>query len=161
MANAKASSEAASAGSSMIVCSMEGSNGGPIETACSLVGRFQYHFGRVEQKIDQAVIKLDDRVCHLGSGPRLARCAGLDSTSRLCGKEEGACRGAGSACAREVNPMSEISFRKMQRGLRAALPAIRAPCIGSCRISLYWCWQFRAWPRRTFRTSLSLDTGNF
>ena len=32
----------------------------PLETACSLVGRFQYHFGRVEQKIDQAVIKLLD-----------------------------------------------------------------------------------------------------
>src|SRR5215813_5009284 len=30
----------------------------PLEAACSLVGRFQYHFGRVEQKIDQAVIKL-------------------------------------------------------------------------------------------------------
>jgi hypothetical protein len=32
----------------------------PLETACSLVGRFQYHFSRVEQKIDQAVIKLLD-----------------------------------------------------------------------------------------------------
>jgi hypothetical protein len=32
----------------------------PLEAACSLVGRFQYHFGRVEQKIDQAVIKLLD-----------------------------------------------------------------------------------------------------
>src|SRR5215813_8080830 len=32
----------------------------PLEEACSLVGRFQYHFGRVEQKIDQAVIKLLD-----------------------------------------------------------------------------------------------------
>src|SRR5262245_62092914 len=32
----------------------------PLETACSLVGRFQYHFARVEQKIDQAVIKLLD-----------------------------------------------------------------------------------------------------
>jgi hypothetical protein len=32
----------------------------PLETACFLVGRFQYHFGRVEQKIDQAVIKLLD-----------------------------------------------------------------------------------------------------
>jgi hypothetical protein len=32
----------------------------PLEDACSLVGRFQYHFGRVEQKIDQAVIKLLD-----------------------------------------------------------------------------------------------------
>jgi len=32
----------------------------PLETACSLVGRFQYHFGRVEQKINQAVIKLLD-----------------------------------------------------------------------------------------------------
>ena len=31
-----------------------------LEAACSLVGRFQYHFGRVEQKIDQAVIKLLD-----------------------------------------------------------------------------------------------------
>jgi hypothetical protein len=26
--------------------------------ACALVGRFQYHFARVEQKVDQAVIKL-------------------------------------------------------------------------------------------------------
>src|SRR5262249_26977731 len=32
----------------------------PLERACSLVGRFQYHFARVEQKIDQAVIKLLD-----------------------------------------------------------------------------------------------------
>src|SRR5262245_42037901 len=32
----------------------------PLEVACSLVGRFQYHFGRIEQKIDQAVIKLLD-----------------------------------------------------------------------------------------------------
>ena len=31
-----------------------------LEAACSLVGRFQYHFGRVEQKIDHAVIKLLD-----------------------------------------------------------------------------------------------------
>src|SRR5215475_9954852 len=31
-----------------------------LEEACSLVGRFQYHFGRVEQKIDHAVIKLLD-----------------------------------------------------------------------------------------------------
>ena len=31
-----------------------------LEEACSLVDRFQYHFGRVEQKIDQAVIKLLD-----------------------------------------------------------------------------------------------------
>ena len=30
----------------------------PLETAWSLVGRFMYHFGLVEQKIDQAVIKL-------------------------------------------------------------------------------------------------------
>jgi hypothetical protein len=28
--------------------------------ACTLVGRFQYHFARVEQKVDQAVIKLLD-----------------------------------------------------------------------------------------------------
>jgi hypothetical protein len=26
---------------------------GSLEAACALVGRFQYHFGRVEQKIDQ------------------------------------------------------------------------------------------------------------
>jgi hypothetical protein len=32
----------------------------PLEAACSLVGRFQYHFGRIEQNIDQAVIKLLD-----------------------------------------------------------------------------------------------------
>jgi transposase InsO family protein len=31
-----------------------------LEKACSLVGRFQYHFGRLEQKIDQALIKLLD-----------------------------------------------------------------------------------------------------
>jgi hypothetical protein len=30
----------------------------PLERACALVGRFMYHFGRVEQKIDQAAIKL-------------------------------------------------------------------------------------------------------
>jgi hypothetical protein len=32
----------------------------PLERACSLVGRFLYHFSRVEQKIDQAIIKLLD-----------------------------------------------------------------------------------------------------
>lgn len=32
----------------------------PLERACALVGRFQYHFASVEQKIDQAVIKLLD-----------------------------------------------------------------------------------------------------
>ena len=32
----------------------------PLEVACSLVGRFQYQFGRIEQKIDHAVIKLLD-----------------------------------------------------------------------------------------------------
>jgi hypothetical protein len=32
----------------------------PLERACLLVGRFLYHFARVEQKIDQAVIKLLD-----------------------------------------------------------------------------------------------------
>jgi hypothetical protein len=31
-----------------------------LERACALVGRFQYHFGRVEQKINEAVIKLLD-----------------------------------------------------------------------------------------------------
>jgi hypothetical protein len=36
----------------------------PLEAACALVGRFQYHFGRVEQKIDQAVIKLLERFRH-------------------------------------------------------------------------------------------------
>jgi hypothetical protein len=30
----------------------------PLEAACSLVGLFLYHFARVEQKIDRAVIKL-------------------------------------------------------------------------------------------------------
>lgn len=30
----------------------------PLERPCYLVGRFLYHFGRVEQKIDQAIIKL-------------------------------------------------------------------------------------------------------
>jgi hypothetical protein len=30
----------------------------PVEQACLLVGRFLYHFARVEQKIDQAVIKV-------------------------------------------------------------------------------------------------------
>jgi hypothetical protein len=36
----------------------------PLERACRLVGRFQYHFARIEQKIDRGVIKLlalDDR----------------------------------------------------------------------------------------------------
>jgi hypothetical protein len=32
----------------------------PLERACLLVGQFLYHFARVEQKIDQAVIKLLD-----------------------------------------------------------------------------------------------------
>ena len=27
-----------------------------LERACRLVGRFQYHFARIEQKIDQGVI---------------------------------------------------------------------------------------------------------
>ena len=42
-----------------------------MEAACSLVGRFQYHFGRVEQKIDQAVIKLlnlDDKAGPIVTG---------------------------------------------------------------------------------------------
>jgi hypothetical protein len=30
----------------------------PLEGACRLVGRFQYHFARIEQKIDRGVIKL-------------------------------------------------------------------------------------------------------
>jgi hypothetical protein len=30
----------------------------PLARACALVGRFLYHFGRVERKIDEAVIKL-------------------------------------------------------------------------------------------------------
>src|SRR5262249_2046841 len=34
----------------------------PLDQACSLVGRFFYSFARVEQKIDQAVIKLSDLV---------------------------------------------------------------------------------------------------
>jgi hypothetical protein len=43
----------------------------PLEKACSLVGRFQYHFGRLEQKIDQAVIKLldlDERTAQIVTG---------------------------------------------------------------------------------------------
>jgi hypothetical protein len=32
----------------------------PLDQACRLVGRFFYYFARVEQKIDQAVIKLSD-----------------------------------------------------------------------------------------------------
>jgi hypothetical protein len=32
----------------------------PLAHACELVGRFLYHFGRVERKIDEAVIKLLD-----------------------------------------------------------------------------------------------------
>jgi hypothetical protein len=32
----------------------------PLDRACALVGRFLYHFGRVEQKVDQAIIKLLD-----------------------------------------------------------------------------------------------------
>ena len=32
----------------------------PLDQACSLVGRFFYHFALVEQKVDQAVIKLSD-----------------------------------------------------------------------------------------------------
>src|SRR5262252_5982595 len=47
---------------------------------------------------------------------RLSRDRGSGRESRLelpedrCGKEEGACRGAGSACAREVSPMTEIKL---------------------------------------------------
>ena len=32
----------------------------PLQQACLLVGRFQYHFARIEQKIDRGVIKLLD-----------------------------------------------------------------------------------------------------
>jgi hypothetical protein len=32
----------------------------PLARACELVGRFLYHFGRVDRKIDEAVIKLLD-----------------------------------------------------------------------------------------------------
>jgi hypothetical protein len=32
----------------------------PLQQACRLVGQFQYHFARIEQKIDQGVIKLLD-----------------------------------------------------------------------------------------------------
>jgi hypothetical protein len=42
-----------------------------LEKACSLVGRFQYHFGRLEQKIDQAVIgllDLDERTARIVTG---------------------------------------------------------------------------------------------
>src|SRR5215831_9337057 len=52
---------------------------------------------------------------------RLSRDRGSGGESPLelpedrCGKEEGACRGAGSACAREVNPMSESSIALMLR----------------------------------------------
>jgi hypothetical protein len=35
-------------------------NPDPLARACELVGRFLYHFGRVERKIDEAVIKLLD-----------------------------------------------------------------------------------------------------
>jgi hypothetical protein len=39
--------------------------------ACALVGRFQYHFARVEQKVDQAVSKLldlDDKAASIVTG---------------------------------------------------------------------------------------------
>jgi hypothetical protein len=52
----------------------------PLEVACSLVGRFQYHFGRVEQKIDQAVIKLldlDDKAGPIVTG-------GIDFAKSAC-----------------------------------------------------------------------------
>src|SRR5215813_2932027 len=49
---------------------------------------------------------------HPAHSRRRDRGSGRESRLELpedrCGKEEGACRGAGSACAREVNPMSEI-----------------------------------------------------
>jgi hypothetical protein len=44
---------------------------GPLEHACYLVGRFLYHFSRVEQKIDQAIIKLlaiDEKVAPAVTG---------------------------------------------------------------------------------------------
>jgi hypothetical protein len=40
----------------------------PMDRAYSLVGRFLYHYGRIEQKIDQAIIKLlelDEKVALL------------------------------------------------------------------------------------------------
>jgi ribosomal protein S10 len=43
----------------------------PLERACALVGRFLHHFARVEQKIDQAIIKLlelDERVGSIVTG---------------------------------------------------------------------------------------------
>ena len=43
----------------------------PLERACSLIGRFLYHYSRVEQKIDQAVIKLlglDEKVAPIVTG---------------------------------------------------------------------------------------------
>src|SRR6516164_4395604 len=51
----------------------------PLERACSLVGRFLYHFGRVEQKNDQAIIKLldiDERVAPVVTG-------GIDFVKKL------------------------------------------------------------------------------
>src|SRR5262245_37240896 len=51
---------------------------------------------------------------HPAHSRRRDRGSGRESRLELpedrCGKEEGACRGAGSACAREINPMSEIKL---------------------------------------------------
>jgi hypothetical protein len=61
----------------------------PLERACSLVGRFLYHFSRVEQKIDQAIIKLldiDEKVAPVVTG-------GIDFARKVklvknCAKEQ-------------------------------------------------------------------------
>jgi hypothetical protein len=61
----------------------------PRRRACSLVGRFLYHFGRVEQKIDQAIIKLldiDEKVAPAVTG-------GIDFAKKVnlvenCAKEQ-------------------------------------------------------------------------
>src|SRR5215472_17138944 len=68
---------------------------------------------------------------------RLSRDRGSGGESPLelpedrCGKEEGACRGAGSACAREVNPASESSIALMLRS--------RASSAFTCVFDALWC----------------------
>jgi len=69
----------------------------PLERACLFVGRFLYHFGRVEQKIDQAVIKLLDldekaapvvALVDFARKPELVRDCAYAQTSHAMDKKE-------------------------------------------------------------------------
>src|SRR5262249_1697082 len=76
---------------------LRGSNPGHRDAASTLVRR-----ASGQQVVHPAHSRLRDR----GSG----RESRLELPEDRCRKEEGACRGASSACAREVSPMSEIKL---------------------------------------------------